>query len=134
MEYIMKNNSSPRGKNIPSTEYEDNCPLLGAMELIGGKWKLPILWHLAEDETAAGGANAEGIRYNELRRQVRGVTNMMLTKCLRELEAAGLVLRRDFGENPPRVAYALTEAGRGLMPILKKLYRWEAKRMRGEAD
>ena len=129
MEYIMKNNLSPRGKNIPATEYEDKCPLLGAMEVIGGKWKLPILWHLAED---VDGADAEGIRYNELRRQVRGVTNMMLTKCLRELEAAGLVLRRDFGENPPRVAYALTEAGRGLMPILKKLYRWEAKRMRGE--
>ena len=73
------------------------------------------------------------MRYNELRRQVRGVTNMMLTKCLRELEAAGLVLRRDFGENPPRVAYALTEAGRGLMPILKKLYRWEARRMREAA-
>ena len=100
------------------------------MELIGGKWKLPILRHLAED---AGDADAAGVRCNELRRQVRGVTNMMLTKCLRELEAAGLVLRRDYGENPPRVAYALTEAGRGLMPILKKLYRWEARRMREAA-
>ena len=76
-------------------------------------------------------ADAEGVRYNELRRQVRGVTNMMLTKCLRELEAAGLVLRRDFAETPPRVEYALSETGRSLMPILRKLYRWEARRMRG---
>ncbi len=115
----------PRKKRVPATEYEDKCPLLAAMELIGGKWKLPILWHLAEDGDGAEG----GVRYNALRRQVRGVTNMMLTKCLRELEAAGLVLRHDFGENPPRVAYELSASGRGLMPILKKLYRWEAKRM-----
>ena len=129
----MKRDASPRKKRAPATEYEDKCPLLGAMEVIGGKWKLPILWHLAEAEPAsANGADAAGVRYNELRRQVRGVTNMMLTKCLRELEAAGLVLRRDFGENPPRVAYALTPSGRDLMPILKKLYRWEARRMRGE--
>ena len=128
----MKNESGRRKKRAHATEYEDKCPLLGAMEQIGGKWKLPILWHLAEAEGGtANNADAAGVRYNELRRQVRGVTNMMLTKCLRELEAAGLVLRRDFGENPPRVAYALSEAGRSLMPILKKLYRWEAKRMRG---
>ena len=124
----MKNESGRRKKRAHATEYEDKCPLLGAMEQIGGKWKLPILWHLAEDE-----ADAAGVRYNELRRRVRGVTNMMLTKCLRELEAAGLVLRRDFGENPPRVSYELTAEGRGLMPILKKLYRWEARRMREAA-
>lgn len=55
---------------------------------------------------------------------------MMLTKCLRELERAGLVLRRDFSERPPRVSYELTDSGQSLMPILKKLYRWEARRMR----
>ena len=119
----MKTTMTPHGKRAPATEYDDKCPLLRVMELIGGKWKLPILWHLAE-------AGNGGVRYNELRRQVRGVTNMMLTKCLRELEGAELVLRRDFAETPPRVEYALTETGRSLMPILKKLYRWEARRMR----
>ena len=122
----MKTTMTPRGKRAHATEYDDKCPLLRVMELIGGKWKLPILWHLAEAESAA-----VGVRYNELRRQVRGVTNMMLTKCLRELEAAGLVLRRDYAETPPRVEYALSETGRSLMPILRKLYRWEARRMRG---
>ena len=122
----MKTTMTPRKNRAPATEYDDKCPLLRVMELIGGKWKLPILWHLAEAESAA-----VGVRYNELRRQVRGVTNMMLTKCLRELEAAGLVLRRDFAETPPRVEYALSETGRSLMPILRKLYRWEARRMRG---
>ena len=119
----MKMERERRKKQDSATEYEEKCPLLEAMEVIGGKWKLPILWHLAEAED-------EGVRYNELRRQVRGVTNMMLTKCLRELERAGLVLRRDFSERPPRVSYELTDSGQSLMPILKKLYRWEARRMR----
>ena len=113
-------------KKEDENESAARCPLRYLSETFGGKWKLPILWHLAE-------AGNGGVRYNELRRQVRGVTNMMLTKCLRELEAAGLVLRRDYAEIPPRVEYALSETGRSLMPILKKLYRWEARRMRRES-
>ena len=137
----MKTAMTPRKKCDPVSEYDDKCPLLTVMELIGGKWKLPILWYLAEAAGKGTGSRTDGaengtadcgtVRYNELKRRVRGVTNMMLTKCLRELEAAGLVLRCDFGESPPRVEYALTETGQSLMPILRKLYRWEARRVRG---
>ena len=60
--------------------YTVPCPIIHALNLIGGKWKLPVLWHLFD---------AESVRYNELKRSVVGITNIMLTQCLRELEAAG---------------------------------------------
>ena len=80
--------------------YTVPCPIIHALNLIGGKWKLPVLWHLFD---------AESVRYNELKRSVVGITNIMLTQCLRELETAGLVRRDDFGEVPPR-------AGQGTAP------------------
>lgn len=97
--------------------YDDKneCPILHVFRCIGGKWKLPVLWHLAEKDT---------LRYNELKRSVRGVTNMMLTKCLRELEDFGLVHRRQYNEIPPRVEYSLTESGKKLLPALEALYAW----------
>ena len=101
----------------PQSPYDDKtqCPILHVFRRIGGKWKLPILWHLADQET---------VRYNELKRSVRGVTNMMLTKCLRELEEYGLVIRRQYNEVPPRVEYSLTERGKKLLPALGELYAW----------
>ena len=97
--------------------YDDKteCPILHVFRRIGGKWKLPILWHLADQET---------VRYNELKRSVRGVTNMMLTKCLRELEDFGLVIRQQYNEVPPRVEYSLTNRGKTLLPALEQLYAW----------
>lgn len=94
--------------------YTVPCPLLRALAVIGGKWKLPILWHLS------GGV----VRYGELRRGVRGITHTMLAQCLRELEADGLVARRDYGERPPRVEYSLTGRGKALLPALGELYAW----------
>ena len=95
--------------------YEQGCPILTALEIIGGKWKLPILWNLAADKVS---------RYNELRRNMRGVTNIMLTKCLRELEQAGLVHREQYNEVPPRVEYSLTNEGLSLLPALNNLFDW----------
>lgn len=103
----MKNNAEP--------VYGVKCPLLLALESIGGKWKLPIIWFLSQEEA---------IRFNELRRRVVGVTNMMLAKCLRELEADGLVARRQREVIPPHVEYSLTDSARELVPILRKLYKW----------
>ena len=103
--------------------YDDKteCPILHVFRRIGGKWKLPILWHLADQET---------VRYNELKRSVRGVTNMMLTKCLRELEEYGMVIRRQYNEVPPRVEYSLTERGRSIRPVLEAMYAWGADYLR----
>ena len=110
----------------PTSGLYDNkteCPILHVFRRIGGKWKLPILWHLADQET---------VRYNELKRSVRGVTNMMLTKCLRELEDFGLVIRQQYNEVPPRVEYSLTNRGKTLLPALEQLYAWGREQLEYE--
>ena len=105
--------------------YDDKteCPILHVFRRIGGKWKLPILWHLADQET---------VRYNELKRSVRGVTNVMLAKCLRELEDFGLVIRQQYNEVPPRVEYSLTNRGKTLLPALEQLYAWGREQLEYE--
>ena len=88
---------------------EHRCPVLYALDIVGQKWKLPILWYLHAQENT---------RYNELKRRVAGITNMMLTKSLRELEADGLVARTVYDTIPPKVEYALTDNGAALLPAL----------------
>ncbi len=94
--------------------------MIFALEIIGQKWKIPILWHLSED-----GA----LHYSELKRKIFGITNLMLTKSLRDLEASGLIHRQQFDTNPPRVQYSLTERGKTLTPILKSLELWGKSQM-----
>lgn len=114
------------GTALPAENvYTVPCPILRALGMIGGKWKLPILWHLFD---------AEAVRYNDLKRAVVGVTTMMLTQCLRELEADGLVVRRDYGEWPLKVDYSLTERGRELLPALRELYAWGERRIAEERE
>lgn len=93
----------------------DNCPLTFALNLIGGKWRLPIIWALSKNGT---------MRYNELKRNIEGITNMMLTQTLKELEMHDIVERKQFMEVPPRVEYSLTENGESLIPALKALASW----------
>ncbi|MCR5258076.1 MAG: helix-turn-helix transcriptional regulator [Desulfovibrio sp.] len=102
------------GCAIPSV-YANRCPLILALDMIGGKWKLPIVWYLSKSET---------LRFNELRRRVSGVTSMMLSKCLRELESDGIVTRTEFSSIPPHVEYSLTNSTKALVPILHGLYAW----------
>jgi DNA-binding HxlR family transcriptional regulator len=85
------------------------------LQVMGGKWKPIIIYHLGQ-----GGVQ----RFSELRRGMAGVTERMLTRQLRELEADGIVKRRVYREVPPRVEYSLTPMGRGLMPILEELRDW----------
>jgi DNA-binding HxlR family transcriptional regulator len=99
-----------------------NCPLTYALELIGGKWRLPIIWALNQNNT---------LRYNELKRKVDGITNMMLSQCLKEMEIYGLVNRKQYMEIPPRVEYSLSEDGKDLIPALESLARW-GKTMRNK--
>nr|WP_223182683.1 MULTISPECIES: helix-turn-helix domain-containing protein [unclassified Streptomyces] len=84
------------------------------MELLGGRWKLAILKQLA----------SRTHRFGELRRSLPGVTQRMLTRQLRELEADGLVERTVYREVPPRVEYALTEVGHTLDPLTERLDAW----------
>ena len=96
----------------------DNCPLTFALNLIGGKWRLPIIWALNKNGT---------LRYNELKRNIEGITNMVLTQSLKELELNGIINREQFMEVPPRVEYSLTENGEDLIPALKALANWGNK-------
>lgn len=100
---------------------EKKCPILYALDIIGQKWKLPILWYLHEKENT---------RYNELKRRITGITNMMLTKSLRELEDDGLVKRVQYDTIPPKVEYSLTDEGKALLPTLNELYKWGETKMK----
>ena len=91
-----------------------NCPLEAAIDLIDGKWKCLILWHL----------NDKVLRFGELQRMMPAVTQKMLTQQLRDLERDGLLTRQAYAEIPPRVEYRLTELGRSLLPILTAMCVW----------
>lgn len=78
------------------------CPVATAVALAGGKWKPLIVRNL----------RARPWCFNELRRDLEGISQKVLTDSLRQMESDGLVIRRDYGENPPRVEYGLTELGR----------------------
>ncbi len=91
------------------------CPIVHAINIIGQKWKIPILWNIAEHGV---------LHYNELKRLVAPITNTVLTRCLRELEDAGLVNRLNHNTIPPSVEYSLTERGKSLQPALNELSRW----------
>ena len=95
-----------------NTEYQ--CSMELTLDLIGGKWKSLILWHLAENT----------LRFSELRKALPQVTQKMLTQQLRELEDCGLVKRFVYTQVPPKVEYSLTDAGRSLLPILSSLCQW----------
>ena len=90
------------------------CPVEAALEAIGGKWKGVILFHL-QDGTK---------RFNQLRKLMPDVTQRILTKQLRELEADQIIQREVFPEVPPRVEYSLTRFGETLGPILSSLQQW----------
>ena len=89
-------------------------PVELALEVIGGKWKMPILWRL----------NQRVWRYNESRRELHEISHKMLTQQLRELEAHGLITRTVHPVVPPRVDYALTPLGKSAVPIITALRTW----------
>lgn len=90
------------------------CPMGTAIGIIGGKWKLPILYNLRNGT----------MRFNELQKALPMVTQKMLTQQLREMERDGLLVRKIYAEVPPKVEYTLTEMTRKLEPILYSLCEW----------
>ena len=89
--------------------------------MIGGKWKVVILFHLTRDGTH---------RFADLRRKIPGVSERMLTQQLRELEEDGIVQRKVYPVVPPRVEYSLTEYGLTLRPITSLMCEWGKKHVR----
>jgi DNA-binding HxlR family transcriptional regulator len=84
-----------------------------------GKWKVPILWHLAQSPR----------RFAELRKRIPGVSEKVLAEQLRELEKAGAVSRRSDDKRPARVDYSLTPAGAELIPVMQAMCDWGAKNL-----
>ena len=92
-----------------------DCPLEFASFVIGGKWKLRILWILSQ---------CDCVRFNTLKRELDGITDLMLMKSLKELVSADVVRRVQYNEIPPRVEYSLTQNGVKLIEALAPVNKW----------
>jgi DNA-binding HxlR family transcriptional regulator len=90
------------------------CPVEYTLEVIGGKWKCVLLWHLRNRVR----------RFNELRRLLPGATQKVLTSQLRQLERDGLIARKIYPEVPPKVEYSITPYGASLSPLLELMCHW----------
>ena len=93
----------------------DIRPFAYAISLINGKWKMHILFYLWHEDV---------LRYNQLKRRLGKVTHKMLSNQLKELEADGVILRKEYPQVPPKVEYSLTDLGISLMPVLDTLCKW----------
>jgi DNA-binding HxlR family transcriptional regulator len=93
---------------------DDGCPVSYTLEIIGGKWKGVLLYHLIDGLK----------RFNELRRICPTITQRMLTLQLRELENDGIIHREVYPQVPPKVEYSLTEFGKTLIPIILLMKDW----------
>lgn len=90
------------------------CPVATTVQLIGSKWKLLIMRNLLERPW----------RFNELRKNLEGISQKVLTDSLRSMEDDGIITRTVYPEVPPRVEYALSELGESMRPIIKAMEQW----------
>ena len=97
-------------------EPQKNCPVETTLNLIGGKYKALILWHLSSGT----------MRFSELQKLIANATPKMLTQQLRELESQMLIHRKVYPVVPPKVEYSLTDLGKSLMPVLIAMRDWGA--------
>ena len=99
----------------------ENCnevnsgPFEYTLSLIGGKWKMIIMFWLWKKEV---------LRYGELKKKIDGITHKMLSSQLKELELDGILIREEYPQIPPKVEYSLSDKGKSLMPILYEMCNW----------
>ena len=93
----------------------DHCPIAFSMDILGGKWSLPLIWLIN---------GCPNIRYGQIKKVFPVITNTALTRALQQLEEYKIIKRTDFKENPPRVDYTLTERGNQLIPIVNSLSKF----------
>ncbi|WP_025027009.1 winged helix-turn-helix transcriptional regulator [Caldalkalibacillus mannanilyticus] len=108
----MRNRKS--GYGLCGEELQYSCPVEATLDVIGGKWKGIILFHLLNGT----------MRFNEFRRLMPGITQRMLTLQLRELENDKIIHREVYKQVPPKVEYSITEFGRTLEPIIFQMRAW----------
>lgn len=100
------------------------CPVEATIQLIGGKYKAVILWHLM----------GQTLRYSEIHKRMPRATDKMLAQQLRELERDGLIVRKVYPVVPPKTEYSLTEFGRSLAPILDAMCEWGRGYLDGQEE
>ena len=104
-------------KFMTNKKYEltnENCSVYDVMGIIGGKWKIDIIYHLGENT----------LRFGELKKSLLPITQQMLSKQLKELENNNIVKRKTYPEIPPKVEYSLTEIGKSLNPVIQSITKW----------
>ena len=101
-----------RIKNIKVSE--NTCSLRDVLDIIGGKWSMPIIYVLSKGK----------MRFKELERSIEGINTRMLVKELKNMEANGIITREVFATVPPTVEYTLTRKGAKLLPSIKSLHDW----------
>lgn len=106
----------------PDKKY--TCPMLITRDIIGGKWKMLILWRLSKGTW----------RFSELKKQIPKITQKMLTKQLRELENDKLIIRIVYPQVPPKVEYKLSELGLTIIPVLNTMAEWGSEYYKETTD
>lgn len=105
-------------ESLPN-HFHESCPVSIALDVIGGKWKLQIIWILSE----------KSYRFGELKRQLPGISEKILIQQLKQLTEDGLVMRNQYPEVPPRVEYSVTRTGKSLLPLLQALKTWSQENL-----
>lgn len=100
-------------------EEHSDCPLERTLQMIVGKWKTVLIWHLGSGKK----------RYGELRKLIPNVSEKMLIQSLRKLEEDELVVRKSYLEVPPKVEYSLSRKGKSLAPLICALNTWGKKHL-----
>ncbi len=93
---------------------QNTCSLKDVLDIIGGKWAMPIIYHLSKGK----------MRFKELERNVEGINTRMLVKELKNMEVNGIITREVFATVPPTVEYTLTNKGEKLLPSIVSLHTW----------
>ena len=97
---------------------EGHCPVTPLLEMLSWRWKSQLMYELCIHDS---------VRFGQLKKDLPGITNTMLTKSLRELEEDGLVTRVQFNEVPPHVEYSLSDMGKDLFPVFYSIMNWGFK-------
>jgi len=100
------------------------CPITATIDVIGGKWKPPIIWLLMKGP----------MRFGELSKTMPDIALKVLSRQLKELEADGIIIRKAYPEVPPRVEYSLSEKGDSLREVMFLLSQWSRKHLMGQNE
>jgi len=111
-------------KNQENYHSAEDCPITATIDVIGGKWKPPIIWLLLKGP----------MRFGEFSKTMPNIALKVLSRCLKELEADGIIIRKAYPEIPPRVEYSLSEKGESLREVLFLLSDWSRKNIMNQSE